>query len=133
VSMAAETSGTLRSMARVNRDAVCTSRGWTIEWRGLSNTSSKVSAASTRIRGSASDGAAGVRRVAFLPVPRVLAREPDGLDPLGDAAGPGRGRASRRDLLAIAKATASHCVRQRTRVTTAAVLCPYGGAARRGD
>ena len=43
VSMAAETSGTFRGIVRVKREAVRTSRGWTVECRGTSRTSSKVS------------------------------------------------------------------------------------------
>ena len=44
VSIAAETSGTWSGMARVNREVVETLRGCTVEWRGASSTSSKVSA-----------------------------------------------------------------------------------------
>ncbi len=43
VSMAAETSGMLSGMVRVKREWVLTSRGWTVECRGTSSTSSKVS------------------------------------------------------------------------------------------
>ena len=42
VSMAADTSGILREMVRVRRVTVETSRGWTVECRGTSSTSSKV-------------------------------------------------------------------------------------------
>src|SRR3954454_14847839 len=42
VSMAADTSGILRGMVRVRRVTVETSRGWTVECRGTSSTSSKV-------------------------------------------------------------------------------------------
>ena len=49
VSMAAETSGMLRGMARVKRLARSRpARGCTVEWRGTSRTSSKVSASPDR-------------------------------------------------------------------------------------
>jgi hypothetical protein len=56
VSIAAETSGTFREIRREKRDAVVTSRGCTIEWRGLSSTSSNVSPTSSLTR----DDQAGV-------------------------------------------------------------------------
>ena len=50
VSIAAETSGTLSAMPRVNRDAVVTSFGCTVEWRGARSTSSNVRAGISRTR-----------------------------------------------------------------------------------
>ena len=50
VSIAAEISGMLSSIRRVNHDLVDTSFGCVTEWRGVSRTSSKVSATSLRTR-----------------------------------------------------------------------------------
>ena len=50
VSIAADTSGTLSVMPRVNRDSVLTSRGCVREWLGARRTSSNVSASSVRTR-----------------------------------------------------------------------------------
>ena len=100
VSIAAETSGTFSLISRVKREAVLTSRGCTNEWRGDSRTSSKVSAASVRMRDSTEAGRVPCRATLVAP----------GRDPLRDAgalAGALAGRLLdvRRDVGAIVKVT----------------------------
>src|SRR5688572_5202110 len=62
VSMAADRSGMRSSMPRVRRDETSVSFGWTSEWPGTSNTSSKVSASLTMR--AADEGGMGEDRAA---------------------------------------------------------------------
>src|SRR5262249_3298937 len=69
VSIAAATRGTLRSMLRVNRDAVSTSRGCVVECRGTRRTSSKVSATSMRTRDADESGTPTDSLIRESPLP----------------------------------------------------------------